>query len=92
MPEIKESYSAEEIEKLPRGFSDRRYMANESMLEDTEMMKAFSIMESLEDFKVTNIYNQETFKEAKVLSSQLQSIGLTLRIYELNFSVKEMKI
>ncbi len=91
MPEIKESYSAGEIEKLPKGFSDKRYMANESMLEDTEMMKAFSIMESLEDFKVTNLYNRETFKEAKVLSSQLQSIDLNLRVYELNFSVEEMK-
>lgn len=91
MPEIKESYSAGEIEKLPKGFSDKRYMANESMLEDTEMMKAFSIMESLEDFKVTNLYDRQTFKEAKVLSSQLQSIGLNLKIYELNFSAKEMK-
>ncbi|AWI34397.1 Cj0814 family flagellar-dependent secreted protein [Helicobacter apodemus] len=91
MPEIKESYSIEEIEKLPKGFSDKRYMANESMLEDTEMMKAFSIMESLEDFKVTNLYDRETFKEAKVLSSQLQNIGLNLRIYELNFSAKEIK-
>ena len=91
MPEIKESYSAEELEKLPKGFSDNRYMANESWAEDNEMLKAFSIMRSLDHFKVTNLYNKETFREAKIVSSQLQSIDLGLRIYELNFSPKEMK-
>ena len=91
MPEIKESYSTEEIEKLPKGFSDKRYMANEPGIEDLEILKAFSTMRSWDHFKVTNLYNRETFKEAKVLSSQLQSIDLNLRVYELNFSVEEMK-
>ena len=91
MPEIKESYSKQEVEELPKGFSDLNYLGNSYFLEDTAMHKGGGDYTTLEHFKVTNLYNQETYKEAKIVESQLSGIVSEFRVYELNFSATEGK-
>ncbi len=91
MPEIKESYSKQEVEELPKGFSDLNYLGNSYFLEDTAKHKAGGDYTTLEHFKVTNLYNQETYKEAKIVEFQLSGIVGEFRVYELNFSATEGK-
>lgn len=91
IPEVKESYSKQEVEELPKGFSDLNYLGNSYFLEDTAMHKGGGDYTTLEHFKVTNLYNQETYKEAKIVESQLSGIVGEFRVYELNFSSADGK-
>lgn len=91
MPEVKEFYSKQEVGELPKGFSDLNYLGNSYFLEDTATHKGGGDYTTLEHFKVTNLYNQETYKEAKIVESQLSGIVGEFRVYELNFSATEGK-
>lgn len=86
MPEIKSTYSSEEIKSLPNGFSDMRFVGN-AKFEDLDILKADSVMRSFEGFEVTNLYNTEEYKEAKIVESLTSSVGINgFYVHTLDFS------